>query len=639
MRAQLKAIAKKFTRDERGNVALMFGLLLVPIIGMTGAGIDYSRSSQLRAKMAIASDAAVLAAVKATGKTLDERKAIANATFASNLGTDANLVNISGSLTKLTGNGYRYDATANYNYSIMQVMPGLGTQNNIAVFSEANAGDGTLEVALVLDNTGSMSADMATLRKAATDFTNILFDSSSGSSTLKMSVVPYVASVNPGRLNLGMSAVDTRGDSEWQARNLRWRWIGYLPDCNNDPFWQPGPPGDPWVPPPIGTPGNGAWLQDAARKVGEIGRELFGIKSAAADYGGGTGTYGTPNRTAPFSGTTYTVNKPYTKTDGVKAFIPSGFGYNPVGSRCVIANPGKIANLDLFDGIQTKSGRAQWKGCVEARPEPFDVTDDPPNLADPRTLFTPYFWPDEPGEGGKGNSLGYVNNYMDDGNMPTGWDRGWEWEWQANLFKYDGINKNVNFSENAPNTSGPNMACPDELLRLTSNRSTVISKINSLKHWNGGGTISSEGIMWGWRTLSPKAPFSDGAAYGTTGNKKILVIMTDGENQIGGNNINGPVMSHYTSYGYLRWGRFPQENFDSAAQYLDQRMATACSNAKAAGVQVITILFRVETIAAQNLLRNCASSGTLFYIARDQAALSKAFTDVAELIGKIRITK
>ncbi|MCX7324932.1 MAG: hypothetical protein NTZ14_10975 [Hyphomicrobiales bacterium] len=71
------------------------------------------------------------------------------------------------------------------------------------------------------------------------------------------------------------------------------------------------------------------------------------------------------------------------------------------------------------------------------------------------------------------------------------------------------------------------------------------------------GTISFEGIMWGWRKLSPRARFADGAAYGTDGNKKILVIMTDGENQIGGNNLNGPVMSHCSAYGYMRWGRFP----------------------------------------------------------------------------------
>jgi hypothetical protein len=113
----------------------------------------------------------------------------------------------------------------------------------------------------------------------------------------------------------------------------------------------------------------------------------------------------------------------------------------------------------------------------------------------------------------------------------SGFHRGWEWEWQANLFKYDGQNKNVNFSENPPNTSGPNMACPDELLRLSDDRAKVLNKIKGLSHWNGGGTVSSEGIMWGWRTLSPKLPLADAKPYGTKNHKKIMVVMTDGENR------------------------------------------------------------------------------------------------------------
>lgn len=635
MNRHLNRVLRRFGRNDRGNVAIIFGLALIPMMGLTGAAMDYGRASQLRTKMTSASDAAVLAAIKANGKDLTQRKAIADAAFAANLGIDPNLLSVSGNLTQLPGNAYRYSATATYKYAILSALPGAGDSTELAVVSEANAGSGTVEVALVLDNTGSMVKDMSALRKAATDFTNILFDFTTNSSDLKMSVVPYVASVNPGRLNLGMSSVDTRGDSDWQARNLRWRWIGFLPDCQNDPYWTPGPGGGTWTPPDTGTGGDGAWLPETLRKFGSIGRELFGIKSAAAQVG----TYGTPNRTPPFSGTTYTVNKPYTKKNNVKAFVPTGFNYDSNWARCVISNPGKIANLDLFDGIATKNGRAQWKGCVEARPEPFDVTDDPPNPANPNTLFTPYFWPDEPGVGGKGNSLGYANNYMDDGDVPSGWERGWEWEWQANLFKYDGINKNVNFSDNPPNTSGPNMACPDELLRLTTSRSTVLNKIKGLSHWNGGGTISSEGVMWGWRTLSPKLPFADAKAYGTPNHKKIMVLMTDGENQIGSNKPDGPVMSHYNAYGYMRWGRFPQENFQQASKYLDSRMTLACENAKAAGVQIITILFRVDSANSKQLLEKCATSNKLFYIAKDQKELQKAFTDVAELIGRIRLTK
>ena len=36
--------------------------------------------------------------------------------------------------------------------------------------------------------------------------------------------------------------------------------------------------------------------------------------------------------------------------------------------------------------------------------------------------------------------------------------------------------------------------------------------------------------MWGWRVLSPTAPFTEGRAYTANDNKKILVLMTDGEN-------------------------------------------------------------------------------------------------------------
>jgi transposase len=43
--------------------------------------------------------------------------------------------------------------------------------------------------------------------------------------------------------------------------------------------------------------------------------------------------YGIPNRKAPFAGKEIIVNKPYTKTDGVKAFVPTGFSYGLVWSR------------------------------------------------------------------------------------------------------------------------------------------------------------------------------------------------------------------------------------------------------------------------------------------------------------------
>ncbi|MCX7324933.1 MAG: hypothetical protein NTZ14_10980 [Hyphomicrobiales bacterium] len=182
-----------------------------------------------------------------------------------------------------------------------------------------------------------------------------------------------------------MNGVDTRGDSSFQAAWMRTRWIGNIPNCNGNPFWVPSPPG-PYVRPPpnpnpFGRSGRGVWLMDQVNKLAKVGKELLGVKEAAAQVC----SYGTPNLAAPRSGATITLNPPYVHAT-VSALVPTGFT-NP--DTCILANPDWISHLDLFDGIRTRSGaRAQWKGCVEARPDPFDVTDDPPNLADPHTLFT-----------------------------------------------------------------------------------------------------------------------------------------------------------------------------------------------------------------------------------------------------------
>ncbi len=43
-------------------------------------------------------------------------------------------------------------------------------------------------------------------------------------------------------------------------------------------------------------------------------------------------------------------------------------------------------------------------------------------------------------------------------------------------------------------------------------------------------TSIGEGAAWGWRTLSPGAPFTEGRPYGAEENQKVLVLMTDGQN-------------------------------------------------------------------------------------------------------------
>jgi Flp pilus assembly protein TadG len=72
--------AADFRKDTSGATVVLFALMLVPILAIIGAGIDFSRQSMLRSDLANAADAAVLAAVSAPAGT--DRKKLAEDMFA-----------------------------------------------------------------------------------------------------------------------------------------------------------------------------------------------------------------------------------------------------------------------------------------------------------------------------------------------------------------------------------------------------------------------------------------------------------------------------------------------------------------------------------------------------------------------------
>ena len=53
-----------FAQDERGNIAIIFALVLMPLLAGVGAAMDYSKAADVRAHLQAALDAAVLAGAK-----------------------------------------------------------------------------------------------------------------------------------------------------------------------------------------------------------------------------------------------------------------------------------------------------------------------------------------------------------------------------------------------------------------------------------------------------------------------------------------------------------------------------------------------------------------------------------------------
>ena len=56
----------RFRRDQRGNIAVVFALSLIPLLSGLGCAIDYSRATQLRTKLQSAIDAASVGSVSKT---------------------------------------------------------------------------------------------------------------------------------------------------------------------------------------------------------------------------------------------------------------------------------------------------------------------------------------------------------------------------------------------------------------------------------------------------------------------------------------------------------------------------------------------------------------------------------------------
>ncbi|MBK9083049.1 MAG: pilus assembly protein [Rhizobiales bacterium] len=636
----------RLARDTRGNVAMTFAMAALPTIVAIGMAVDYGYAISQRTELQSATDSAALAGAMASPGTLANVTDQATKVFNSHAFRGPTTLTV----TQPGTGQVSVAGTMSLDTSFLRLI----NVNSITLnaISETRAfSAGAIEVSLVLDNTGSMVNDMPALKQAATALTNSLFTSAAGNPGVRMSIVPFVASVNPGRAVLegaGGSMLDVDGRSRWHGAPLNWAAAATQAGCT--PNWGGGSGGVVANP---GTGGKGASL-DTLESARRFARALFGVAEAQALAAPGV----TPNTVFPLGGS----------FSGPKGeFLPTGFTISTGGGCDYLYNPATVSVADLYARIPktTSTGAAWngWKGCVLARAnlrdgaaKDYDVTDEPPNAGDANSLFTPYFSADEPDDNFAVWSGVYNNNYLPDGALSGGvvaddptlrgsWTFSTDTYLRAvNLFKYNSVNKPT-IVETAPDTKGPNRACPDEVLPLTSDKSTVLNKIASLNYWNGGGTIVSEGLVWGWRTLSPNLPYATALPYTPT-NQKVVVLMSDGKNEIAENGRNSsgdisgsPIYSDFSAYGYLRYGRFPDETFSGGVAYLDDRLRTACANAKAKGVMIYTVLFRETDPTAVNNLRACASAPDKAFTAANGADLAAAFGAIGSSISKLRLVK
>jgi len=270
----------------------------------------------------------------------------------------------------------------------------------------------------------------------------------------------------------------------------------------------------------------------------------------------------------------------------------------------------------LYNNITNRD----WNGCVVERPGGLDELDTPPAAGNPDTLFVPWFAPDEP----NGSSPTYPNSYLSDGVSGSATVR------QMSTVKYPGSSVSVT-------SRGPDYNCRNTqpITPLTNNRLLLESRIDEMQA--SYITHIPIGLAWGWRTLSPGAPYTEGSLYTDEDTIKALVLMTDGENTITGNSTHN--RSTFSGYGFLAKARLGTTSASTAVNRLDEKTSRLCANVKAAGIRLYTIAFQVSDTTTLNLLRNCASTPEQFFPSSDAEALSTAFKTIAAELASLRISK
>jgi Flp pilus assembly protein TadG len=524
---------KRFLRSTSGNFAMMFAVASPAVLFAVGFGIDVTNLMSAKSDLQASLDAAVMAASR-LGAADISRKDKFDAYFSSNV-ADKNLLRdptatlaVNETLVDIRNVG---TATSHVDLKFMGL---FGADPLIKVTAVAFESRRNVEVALVLDNTGSMgAANMKNLRDAANSLVDTLKGmQGSGASGRKVraALVPFITAVNV------------------KGEGFKDSWI------DNDAI-------------------------------------------------------------SPLAGANFA------KVDG------------------------KSVNVQTL----YKDLGVAWKGCVIARPAPYNLDDSAPDKKKPETLFVPYFAPDEPGGftsiSASNDTDKFNNSYLKDNtsNAISVTDTKVISAQKAEIAdsaKYKTAEKQIVDGPNTKNpnyTMGPNRACATPIAPLTENLDSLKKQIDAMTFWNGSGTNVSEGMAWGRRVLSPGEPYTEGQPFKDDHVSKWVVVFTDGTNEVYGASKTVD-KSDYGSYGFLADGRFGTTDKPKAITQVNTWTSTMCTELKNQDVQIFTILLGQDSPTNRKLYGDCASKPEYYFGTNDPAKLKSIFGSIASIIAALQFT-
>lgn len=376
----------RFAGAEQGNIAVIFAIALVPVLGFVGAAIDYGRGVKARSSLQVALDSAALMVSKdLTNGIITEAdieakaKAYFSGLYTDNTGT-VSTADIHATYTAKDANGISNVVVTGSGSMPTDFMRVAGYPTlDFSASSTSAWGNTRMRVAMILDNTGSMAQNgkMAAMQTAAKDMIDTLSGYNKQTGDVYISIIPFSKDVNVDTTNVGASWINWTG---WEAEppilvNNKSNSFNSAVGGSNCPFTNSS---------------QGFTCMDRPAT-------LSGASSVSTIPS--TGTYAgyicpsvdSGHKLAGKSGIYY--NGCYTTATGSSASCGSN-----TSCTCTGSGSSKICHLWRGDGTAATAaaapGHNTWTGCVNDRDQDYDTknTDPASGSGTPSTKFYAEQW-------------------------------------------------------------------------------------------------------------------------------------------------------------------------------------------------------------------------------------------------------
>jgi Flp pilus assembly protein TadG len=191
---------QRLCKDDRGALAAMVGLAIIPLFAAIGLAVDGARGYMLKSKLSYAIDAAALAGGRAFDQ--DDREEDIMMFFEANFPTGYMQSELAEGDPDITFNDEENTVTIVASATIPTRFMSVAGVHEMTVSARTVIKRELqgMELVLVMDNTGSMRTNggMAAMKPAATELVNILYGDRETVTNFWVGVVPYAATVNVG---------------------------------------------------------------------------------------------------------------------------------------------------------------------------------------------------------------------------------------------------------------------------------------------------------------------------------------------------------------------------------------------------------------------------------------------------------